>query len=363
MCHGAIVEQCAAARAGRTIRIRRQAIDPTVSVIIPTYGDLDSAVDGLKAVLASEGVVIDVVVVNNDPAQDAAAAIGGLGERARVIDIGHNVGFMGAINRGIAATVGEFVLFHNADLIVAPTYLADLTAFMRAQTDTGCATGKLLRLGLDNLPDGRIDTAGCSVRRNRHSFDRGEGEVDRGQFDSPEEVFSVSGAALLARRAALEDVAIDGRYLDERFFMYRDDYDLGWRMRLRGWECWYVPAAVGYHTRSGRGLGGRGYLRGFRDYVRNERRKGRNVRLHSMKNQWLVLLKNDAPRPLLRDLPFIFGREALVFGANLATSPRLVLSALTLFAQAAPDALRDRRIIQSRATVPPAELRRRWFRS
>ena len=102
------------------------------------------------------------------------------------------------------------------------------------------------------------------IRRDRRVFDRGENERDEGQFDRDEEVFGVSGAALVARREALESVELDGQYLDESFHMYKEDVDLCWRLRLAGWECWYVAGAVAYHARTSHGLSGTGYLRGAR---------------------------------------------------------------------------------------------------
>jgi GT2 family glycosyltransferase len=342
---------------------RRPGIEPTVSVIIPTYRDFALVRAALPRLLASSGVRLDVVVVNNDPEQQVARAIAVMEDPAvRAIEVGHNAGFMGAINRGIRATGGEYVLFHNADLAVTPTFCSELVRWLEARPEAAIAGGKILRLDpTTGEPDGRIDTAGIAVRRNRQSYDRGEGAIDSGQFAKPAPVFGISGAALMARRAALLDVAIDGEVLDESFFMYRDDFDLAWRLRLRGWQCWYVPTAIAYHARTGRGLGGRGYLRGFVSYVRNERRKGANVRLHSMKNQWLTLVKNEGALPLLCDLPWVAGRETLVFGANLVTAPHLWARSISGFARALPEARKQRRAIQSRAVVAPAAIRRRWF--
>jgi len=76
---------------------------------------------------------------------------------------------------------------------------------------------------------------------------RGRLEADRGQYARPEEVFCISGCAALLRRAMLADVGL----LDDHFFTYCEDADLGFRGRLRGWQCLYVPTAVVYHKFSG----------------------------------------------------------------------------------------------------------------
>ena len=174
-------------------------------------------------------------------------------------------------------------------------------------------------------------------------------------------MFAVSGAALMARRTALEDVREGDEYLDESFFMYKEDVDLGWRMRLRGWECWYVPGAVARHGRTSRGLAGRPYLAAPRAHLANQLRKPRHVRVHSLKNQWVLLLKDASVGELLRDAPWIAAREGLAAAGTAAASPGAALQGIQAFMRAAPDAFARRRRVQRRAVVDPAELRARWF--
>src|SRR5581483_12472754 len=72
----------------------------------------------------------------------------------------------------------------------------------------------------------------------------GSGEPEAGRYQAREEVFGFCGAAALLRRAALEDVGA----FEESFFMYYEDLDLSWRMRLRGWRILYEPGAVVEHA-------------------------------------------------------------------------------------------------------------------
>ena len=88
-----------------------------------------------------------------------------------------------------------------------------------------------------------VSTAG------RH-HDRGSGAALSDGLERPAWVFGASGAAALYRRAALEDVAYPGgEVFDERFFAYREDADLAWRLQRRGWRCLYWPAARAFHAR------------------------------------------------------------------------------------------------------------------
>jgi GT2 family glycosyltransferase len=332
---------------------------PALTAIVPAYRDLDLLRDAVPALLAGEGVAIDVVVVNNDPSQDVAGLLASLGDpRARCIEMGGNAGFAAAINAGIRASSAAWVLIGNDDLFVTPHYLATLVAFLEARPQAAAAQGKLVRPSTGGVPT--IDSAGVRGRRSRGFFDAGEGMPDAGQYDEVTEVFGCTGAAMVCRRAALDDVALDGEVLDEQFFMYKEDVDLAWRLRHRGWECWYVPAAVATHARTSHSHGGRGYLPAAGAYFAGHRKKASHVRVHSLKNPWLMLVKDEPVSTLLRDAPWILGREAAVLGANLLTSPVDTARALVGFARALPRAVRQRRVIQRRSVVRPGELRR-WF--
>ena len=65
----------------------------------------------------------------------------------------------------------------------------------------------------------------------------------------PERVFGATGAASLFRRAALDDVAVEGEIFDSRFHSFREDAELCFRLRERGWEVLYEPAALCEHRR------------------------------------------------------------------------------------------------------------------
>jgi GT2 family glycosyltransferase len=347
----------------RGLSVRR-----TVSVLIPTYRDMHLLARSLPAFLDRSGSKLEILVLNNDPSQDVPTWLEstfGADARSRVtvIEMGFDAGFARAMNRGIAASTGDFILLCNADLFPSSTYIDEMLEFFVGHPSAGLATGKILRYDLSaDRPLDIIDTTGLEIRRNRRFVTRGEGQRDAGQFDHAEEVIGVDGAALFARRVVLESIAIDGEYFDESFFMYKEDWDLSWRVRLAGWNCWYLPSAVAFHCRTSRGLGSRGYLSAMKLYHKNERAKPPSVRFHSLKNQWLMLVKNEDIGNLLRDLPFILGRETLVLGYNLVFAPKTLL-AVTEFAKLLPSTLAKRRLIKAKQVTRPGELRRWLSRS
>lgn len=335
-----------------------------VSVLVPCYRDAHLVTRALPRLLEGSRCKLEVVLLNNDVDQlermrDLVVSLGDA--RVRLLELEHGVGFAKAINTGLAATTGGIVFFANSDLFIVDGYLDELVSFFERRPSAGCASGKILRYELVNYHETDvIDTTGLTIGRNRRVADRGENERDVGQFEREEEVFGVSGAALVARRKALEDVTVAGECLDESFHMYKEDVDLCWRLRLAGWECWYVPSAVAYHGRTIRGSGRRSYLADVRGFYANERTKPVSVRMNSMRNHWVLLLKNDDLANFLRDAPWVLGREALILGYNIVFSPRETAETLSGFLRTVPSAVAKRRDIRMRRRVSSAQIRR-WF--
>jgi GT2 family glycosyltransferase len=334
----------------------------SVSVVIPTYKDALLLRQSLPIFLEYPPDDVEIVVVNNDPSQDVRAAVGSQGDdsRVRLVEMGWEAGFARAVNRGIRETSGEFVMFCNADLFPAPTYLAELLAFFKAHPAAGAAIGKLLRYDLEtDRPTDVIDSAGLVLSRQRRFMPRGEGERDVGQFDEAVEVFGVDGAATVLRRPALEEISVEDEYLDENFFAHKEDHDISWRLRLAGWECWYVPSAVAYHGRTTRGLGSSGYMSAIRRFHQNELEKSERVQINAMKNQWLMLLKNEDGYNFVRDFPFILAREAMVVTHRLFFAPKSLV-AVPMTVRLLPETLRKRRAAKRRQKMDPQALRR-WL--
>jgi len=153
-----------------------------------------------------------------------------------------NLGFAGGNNAGIRLARGRYVILLNNDTAVDPGWLAAMDDAVRRHPDAGMFTPKILnyyrRDEIDNTghliyPDG--------LARGRHRL-----EKDDGRFDEEEEVLSPSGCAGVYKKEMLDEIGL----LDESFFAYGEDVDLGLRGRWAGWVCFYVPAAVVYHKYS-----------------------------------------------------------------------------------------------------------------
>jgi GT2 family glycosyltransferase len=190
----------------------------------------------LDAVLV-EGAA--VLVVDNASTDGTAELLASKYPAVQAIRCATNTGFAGGVARALEQVDSPVVVLLNNDAEVRPGWLA---ALLRSLDEPGvaAASSKLL------LPDGRLNSAGGVVTASGYGHDRGFGETDVGQYEQPADVMYGCGAALALKTEAVRDAG----GVDARFFLYYEDVDLSWRLRLAGYEVRYVPEAVVVHQHS-----------------------------------------------------------------------------------------------------------------
>ena len=146
----------------------------------------------------------------------------------------------------------------------------------------------------------RVDSTGIYFTPNLRHLDRGSREIDNGHYLKREYVFGATAAAALYRRDMIDDISVDGEFFDADFFAYREDADVAWRAQLLGWRCLYTPYARGYHVRA--------VLPG------NRRALPRAINMHSVKNRFLMRIKNMTGHLYGRCWFAITARDLVVLG-------------------------------------------------
>ena len=313
-----------------------------VSAIIVTWNSATHLRRCLEALRAQTYAPIEIIHVDNASSDESVSLISG----ARQIINDENRGFAAAVNQGIAVARGEYVLLLNPDAFLEPDYVANIVRALGPSF--GMATGKLLRADDPNV----IDTMGIRMTRSGRHLDivecGGHAAALTAAAWPPHstEVFGVSGAAAMYTRAFIDDVSIDGQFLDEDFFAYREDADVAWRGRLFGWRALYVPDAAGHHVRA----------------VTPERRRALPafINMHSVKNRFLLRLKNEGLYLALRNAPFELARD-LVAVAAVVTIERSSLPAFAWLWKNRRRIWAKRREIQRRRRVSDRALAS-WFR-
>jgi GT2 family glycosyltransferase len=279
-------------------------MNPTVSIIVVAHESAADLPRSLASAVAQRGVATEILVVDN-ASGDASGAIAMLFEpNVRVLALRENVGFAAAMNAGIDATSGRYVLSLNPDCRLAPDFAATLTRRMDARPDAGSASGRLYRAaGADLEPTSRLDSTGIVFTDSGRHFDRGSEEEGEGRYLEEEEVAGTSAAAGFYRRKALESAKISTGYFDSDFFVYREDADLAWRLANLGWKCLYVPSAVAWHRR--------------KNLPELRRDQSPIANRHSVKNRFLLRINNQSASEFRRTLVPTLARDLVVLGACL----------------------------------------------
>lgn len=308
-----------------------------VSIVLVTWNSapyLRRCLDGIAQQTHRD---VELIVVDNASDDQSVSLVAP--HATRVIRNEGNRGFSAAVNQALAVASGAFVLLLNPDCHLTPDYAARLLAVFD-DGRVGSATGLLLRArGYDIEPTAEVDSAGMRMTRAGRHLD-----IDV-RPSARTEVFGVSGAAAMYRTSFLREAMIFGEVFDEDFFAYREDADLAWRGRLFGWIAVCEPEAVAHHVRR----------------VTPEARRAlpASINMHSVKNRFLLRLKNEGAYLALRNAPFELARDVVVLLAAL-TVERTSLPAFAWLWRHRARVLAKRREIQRRRKVSDRDLARWW---
>lgn len=342
---------------------------PKVTIVIVTWNSMRYLFDCFESLVHQSFRDFSVIVVDNGSDDGTVEFIRTHYPTVFILQNFKNLGFAKAYNQGIKLTKSPYILVMNDDVVLTENYLKDLVSFAENKPQGGSFGGKLLKLytsdvnpseragGLKVLiKSDKIDSAGLKIFKTRRVINRGEYQKDEGQFDMTEEVFGLSGACVLFNKTALEEVKIRDEYFDQDFFAYKEDIDLAWRLRLYGWQNWYVPRALAYHHRR---LGGAEKSTSF-GIAAHHKKLPKLLRYYSFKNHHLMLVKNSLAKNLLFHFFYILLYEIKMFGYVLILEPFQIKSVIKFFEQL-PKALIKRRVIMAHRKVSAREMRR-WFK-
>jgi len=249
-----------------------------VDVILVNWNDRENLRTSLASVFALPEVIADpgfahVVVSDNGSRDRSVDEVRRLyGDRVAIIENGENLGFAAGVNRALAQTYAPFAFLLNPDATLHAGALRALVDFMIAHPRCAVAGPKIFEAnGRVAESCGEFDTWVSAFLRSSAwgevpmLFRFANGATLRGwNYDTQRRVDLLIGAALLLRRAALDDVGV----FDERYFMYHEEVDLAKRLAAAGYESWFVPQAQATHIGQG-SSGGRNVER----YKQRSRRR------------------------------------------------------------------------------------------
>lgn len=216
---------------------------PKVACIVLNYNGKDITVQAVESLRAMDYPSFDILHVDNGSTDGSAEAVAAVDPETILVRTEENLGPAGGMNLGMWYALEhdyDYLLFLNNDIEVAPDMLTHMVEVAERDPTIGCVGPKAYYYWERE----RIWSAGGIIRfRQSVTRERGDGEVDRGQYDRDDEVDYATGCALMMKRSAVEAVG----YWDPAFRFAAEDADWCRRARAAGFRSMLAHRAVLYH--------------------------------------------------------------------------------------------------------------------
>ena len=192
----------------------------------------------------------EVIVADNGSTDDSLAFLSGRYPEVRQIVLDRNYGFAEGYNRALEKVDADYFLLLNSDVEVTEGWLDPLEARMDSSPEIAAVMPKILserdrtRFEYAGAAGGFIDGLGYPFCRGRVLQ---AVEEDRGQYDTPEEVFWATGACMLVRSELFRQFG----GFDASFFAHQEEIDLCWRWKSAGYRVWAETASEVFHVGGG----------------------------------------------------------------------------------------------------------------
>jgi len=334
-----------------------------VSIQIVTWNSLKFLPDCLKSIFDQTYKDFSVLIIDNASNDGIIEFVKTNYPEVNILRNNKNLGFAIAHNQGMKLFESyPYILVINPDIILEKDWLEKILLAVEKDKKIGAAGGKLLKIYTsepeinEKVKTKIIDSTGLKIFRSRRVVDRGEGELDQGQYDKKEEVFGLSAACVLYRRQALEDIKLKiyEECFDKDFFVYKEDIDLSYRLRWRGWKIVYCPEAIAYHHRQI--SGGKNKIL---EIIKKRKERSSLIKHLSYRNHLFVLTKNESFINFLKDLPWILFYELKKFFYILFFEQKTLVAIPEFFAKL-PKMLKKRKLIMKNKKIKPKEMRK-WI--
>lgn len=222
-----------------------------IAVIILNWNGEKLLNEFLPSVVANtDPALADVIVADNGSTDGSRRLLRREFPTVKLLEFEENLGFAGGYNRALRETRYPYTVLLNSDVETPAGWLQPLHDFMERHPHAGACQPKILSYKEKHKFE-YAGAAGGFIDRNGYPYCRGRifdtVEEDKGQYDTPMQIFWATGAALMVRTELYEKAG----GLDDRFFAHMEEIDLCWRLQLMGKSLWCVPQSHVYHLGGG----------------------------------------------------------------------------------------------------------------
>ncbi len=222
----------------------------STSVVILNWNGRQHLEQFLPSVVKHTPPQVRIIVADNGSTDDSVKFLKQNYPSIDIITLDKNYGFAEGYNRALEQVDTDFFILLNSDVEVTAGWVEPLVATLTNNRTVAAVAPKLRSYGhreyfeYAGAAGGYIDIWGYPFCRGRILSTL---EEDKGQYDTPQEVFWASGAAFCCRADVFR--MLGG--FDADYFAHMEEIDLCWRMQLRGYKVMVEPRSVVYHLGGG----------------------------------------------------------------------------------------------------------------
>jgi GT2 family glycosyltransferase len=268
-----------------------------VSIILLTYNSVNDLPECIPSLLSQEYDNFEIIIVDNASSDETVEFIRNNYSQLKLIETGKNLGYPAGNNIGFEHARGKYVVVVNPDTVADPEWLKELILPLEEDSSISVTTPKI-RIYYDM---DKINTCGNIPHYTGLTFCRGL-NTSADSCNLQEELGAISGCSFAIRREMLDYI----KGFDADFFLYMEDADLSWRVRLAGGKIVYMPNSIIYHK--------------FKLSIAAWKH------FYLERNRYMMLLKNLDKKTLLLLLPGLIVSEIVTMGHALLNGPEYVKS-------------------------------------
>jgi len=207
-----------------------------ITAIIVNWNDKNVIGECIQSLLDQDRNQLDVIVSDNGSEDGSIDFIRKKFPSIQIVENCKNLGFGSAVNRGFSIAKGDYLLFLNSDLKLDSKCVGELVNILEGDSSVGGAIPKILHIDQQN----KINSLGVLINYTGIAYPNLLGQKDPGWMEPFE---SACGGIFMLKREVYETVG----GFDEDLFLYHEDHDLSWRIRLAGWRLKVAPQAIMHH--------------------------------------------------------------------------------------------------------------------
>ncbi len=224
--------------------------DPSVAIVILNWNGKHYLQQFLPSVINTHYSNYKIVIADNASTDDSVGFLQQSFPAIELIILEKNYGFAKGYNEALKKVTADYYVLLNSDVEVPPDWLSPIVQLLSSNSLIAACQPKIKSYKQKNYFEyagasgGWLDAFGYPFARGR-IFDICE--ADTGQYDSVEEVFWATGAALVIKSNVFHNL----HGFDEYFFAHQEEIDLCWRMHLAGYKIFCCPQSEVYHVGGG----------------------------------------------------------------------------------------------------------------